>query len=536
MVGGVIEPDQSLVQRWLHLVVLSSLTVAQPLLDLLSRQGEFFVIRRLDRLDILSLVGVLLLVVPLPGVVLEGLFARAPVRAQRWLHSIFIGCYGLLGTLLVVKRLAITSAMIGWSAAVAGGLVFAVVYTRLRSVRSFVSLLSIGLLVVPAAFFLSPQISRLLTLRTSTMLEPPSVECDAPIVFLVFDEFSTLVLLDDRNRINPHRYPNLARLAARSTWYRNAVTVAESTEYAVPSIVTGRLPKMEEKPWFADHPENLFTLFGGSYRIWASEAFTTLCPLELNRNTFAAAPSGGKAVALLVDLSVVYLHLVLPPSTALRLPSIGATWEGFLGGGAADDVPRDKEGRPRFFKIALDALKKDRRDEVDHLIDAISSMGPRDLFFAHLLLPHRPWEFLPDRKQYPTGKQKSPGIVNNRWIESSKLVQQAYQRYILQTMYVDTEIGRMIDTLEERGWFDQALIVLVADHGVSFSTGEHVRFIAEATAHETDSGTAVDQGAGSDRGPGRRSARSHYRHHPDDARTPERRGAVGHGWAIAGRR
>ena len=51
------------------------------------------------------------------------------------------------------------------------------------------------------------------------------------------------------------------------------------TFWAVPAILDGRRPAVEELPVVADHPQNLFTLLSGSgYEVHASEPVTRLCP------------------------------------------------------------------------------------------------------------------------------------------------------------------------------------------------------------------------------------------------------------------
>jgi len=57
---------QGFVERSAHLLALFSLAVAQPLLDLLTRHGEFLVVHRFDGGDVLVLLAVLLVAVPAP--------------------------------------------------------------------------------------------------------------------------------------------------------------------------------------------------------------------------------------------------------------------------------------------------------------------------------------------------------------------------------------------------------------------------------------------------------------------------------------
>ena len=43
---------------------------------------------------------------------------------------------------------------------------------------------------------------------------------------------------------------------------------------------------------------------------------------------------------------------------------------------------------------------------------------------------------------------------------------------MLQVQYVDRLVGRLLDALRAGGLFDDAVIVVTADHGASFATGE----------------------------------------------------------------
>src|SRR5690606_31390167 len=98
-----------------------------------------------------------------------------------------------------------------------------------------------------------------------------------PIVVLIFDELPLVSLLNERGEIDADRVPNFARLAAGSSWYRNATVVSGTTTYAVPAMLTGRYPKERpEAPHFSRFPDNLFTLLGGEYHIQAWEHVTRL--------------------------------------------------------------------------------------------------------------------------------------------------------------------------------------------------------------------------------------------------------------------
>jgi hypothetical protein len=59
-------------------------------------------------------------------------------------------------------------------------------------------------------------------------------------------------------------------------------------------------------------------------------------------------------------------------------------------------------------------------------------------------------------------------MVGERWTGDPELATQGWQRHLLQVGYTDLELGRILDRLEETGIYDDALVVVVADHGVSF--------------------------------------------------------------------
>ena len=487
-VGSAVESDigWGFLQRSLHLLALSSLTVAQPIFDLLSRNDEFFVIRRLDRIDIAALVIGLLVAVPLPFIVIEGLLIRAPRRAQRFVHLLFIWVFTTLMGMLAVKRIEDLSATAELVLAALLGAILAILYARAKTVRAFVSMLAIALIAVPMMFVANPQVVRILRGLPASRLELPQVRTTAPIVFIVFDEFSQTVLLDADLQINRFRFPNLAELADTSTWYQNAIAAAENTANAVPAILSGLEPVAGQVPSAMDYPRNLFTAFGGSYDLWVEEIATMLCPAEINRREAIEERWLDRFGLLLSDVKIVYPHLLLPKVWSQQLPAISSAWSGF--GRVDGPVPEPTDtgkGAPKgFFGRAKQAIREDRRVSLDRFVDMASEVSSSELFFLHLMLPHRPWDLLPDGRRYLVGSGHVPGLDRHGWSSDRYLADQAFQRYILQTMYVDRAVGRLVTGLKDSGRLDDTLLVLVADHGFSFTPGEHQRLVSERNANE----------------------------------------------------
>ena len=104
------------------------------------------------------------------------------------------------------------------------------------------------------------------------------------------------------------------------------------------------------------------------------------------------------------------------------------------------------------------------------------------LAFAHLMFPHVPWEFLPSGRRYDGGDL--PGFETNRWGDDSFLVEQGYQRYLLQLGFADRLLGEIVGRLRSTGMYERALFIVVADHGVSFRAGEKRRPLSSANLED----------------------------------------------------
>lgn len=452
----------------LHLWALSALAIAQPLLDLLGRQPEFFAIRRFAPWQIVAFAAALVVVAPAPLGILAAV-AKIRPRLGRVVHLILLG-----GLLALLALLALRRTQLGGWAWLAAGLVCgaaaAAAYSRYAWVRQLVGVCALGLVLFPAAFLLAPGVRRQLTSGEGGE-RAPSSGARTPIVIVVTDELTTTDLLDEQGRIDALAFPNLAALAAGATWFRNALTVSDVTELAIPAMLTGRLPSVDLLPTARDHPHNLFAALP-EYRIVASEPITRLA----NRSApDRLLPSDLRP--LLADLSVVYGHLLLPESWRARLPGLEGRWSGFSDGGEGSDGELPVE--------AVEALRSDREAQFDRFLEEIDPAEDRVVHFLHVLLPHTPWEFLPSGRRYLTLRNRVPGLLPNEfWSERESFAREAYQRYLLQVQYLDRRIGDLLRRLRATGRYERSLIVFVADHGTSFRPGGSRR--AYTPANEPD--------------------------------------------------
>jgi len=461
--------------RWLHLAALSGFAVAQPLFDLLGRTPEFFVVRDSTRLDLFVLAAALVVLPPTALLLVQLLAGLGSRRVRDALHLLALAFLGGLLAVQALKRidtLPLTAILAG---AVALGAAGAAAYAYSRVAQSILTVLASTPLLFAALFLIRSPVAALDA--TDVARAAPPVRSGVPVVMVVFDELPVTSLMDARRRIDRDRYPAFAALADDATWFRRATTVHEHTTEALPTLLDGRLPGAGKLPLLADHPENLFTLLGGSYRMRVFEPITQLCPeayCPRARETF-----GERMRSLVDDLGIVYLHVALPKGLTRRLPSVSDTWRDFGGHGADQEPDRSTLVVANDEEVNREighALWEDQRAGFEAFLRAVDTSPEPTLYFLHTLLPHAPWRFLPSGGQYPNAIGID-GLEDDVWKDDPVLVTQGFQRHLLQTGFVDRLLGRLLSRLKQAGLYDRALIVVTADHGVSFLPGEHRRAI-----------------------------------------------------------
>ena len=149
----------------------------------------------------------------------------------------------------------------------------------------------------------------------------------------------------------------------------------------MPAILSGKLPRWQETPTARDHPETIFSLLASTHDIRALEVQTSLCPEELAKRRIPGLRD--RLELLLTDLWILYQHVVVPQRWRHRLTPVADKWGNFLGddGAGAEDGVVNGPTRYRHFAEFVDSLETSDRPS---------------LIVAHTLLPHSPFQFLPD--------------------------------------------------------------------------------------------------------------------------------------------
>ena len=462
-----------------HLAVLAAFALAQPLFNLLSENPEFFAARGATSGEIILLAVLMVLVPPAVLIALELLAGLASDRLRQGLHLAFIALLAAVVFVQALKRAMDASDAVLIVLAVGLGAAAGLLYARAEPVRSFLSVLTPAPLVFLILFLFVSPVNKL-TLQGEASAKSISGGSRAPVVILGLDELPTTSLLGPDGRVDRERFPGFAELADGATWFRNAHSIYDSTSKAWPAIMDGDYPEKDSLPTSSDHPNSIFAILGKSHLMNVSEEATTVCPRSLCKDARLDEPFADRLKSMVDDLSLVSAHVVAPPGIEQDLTSVSETWGDFKGGaggegakaapdaeavkGGGDDGPNTREN-----------LQGNRNNRLNEWIGSIRATRRPSLNFKHVLLPHVPWQYLPDGKQYRrVATEPIPGISRQTYNDEGQL-EQLQLRHLLQLGFADLEVRKLIRRLKRIGIYDEALIIVAADHGVSFKLGQFDR-------------------------------------------------------------
>jgi hypothetical protein len=469
--------------RLLHLVALTSVAVLQPVLDAIARNEAFLREGDLRWPELTGLVFVLGCGLPAVMRLLDLLFGWA----SQWLGGhgrdavlfglAWLGALAILRPVLVVRALEemyLLWAAVGAVALVAAWLVL-VLYRRSRLFRQWLAIGACGAVLFPAAFAVQVH-------QRTVQREAAEITADfrnpVPVVIVAFDEFSGITLMNDALEIDAERFPQFARLASSSTWYRRATSVHSRTHMAIPALLSGRYPDVDRGPYLENYPQNLLrlTIDSGAYQTATFELVTRLCRRPRSRPQ--PAGFGERLGKLLWTAVLVYPQLVASHDAPVEFPRLPNAWHGL------EESPgyslRDTTGAFSY------SWGRQREVELDHFMRCVYRSGLPRFYFLHAGLPHFPWSFLPSGNHYlaelelPSNPPSAVGSLGEDWLDDPRAILRSEYRYLQQVGYVDRFLGQLQDRLQSQGLWDSCLLIVAADHGVSFLPG-HSRRVPDAT-------------------------------------------------------
>jgi hypothetical protein len=492
-VGGLRLPPVVMdkLAAFLELFVLAGFAVARPLLDAIGRSPDVLRFRQADPEDLALFAVAVTLVPPLALGALEALAGLLGRRARRVAHLAMVAVLlGLLG-LELAKELSPLRGPVLLALSGLAGLGGALLLARASAARRWLRWLWPAPIAFALVFLLLSPAAGLLRSPPARAAAPdgPGSGRPGPIVVVVMDEFPLKSLLDHRGRIDRRLYPNFARLSGESTWYRNATAVSGLTSWAMPAMLTGRYPSEDRLPIASQYPANLFTLLSRSYRyeLRVFEGTSQLCPPSACPD--AKRPDDGEGLpgqeprvqgglrGVLRDSAKALTQIASPrersqePTLDLEATTADAA--------AGPDATADPARRAQIVKGYTRGIG------FRTFLSSIRPAGPdqRALYFAHVLIPHQPWKYLPSGRRYPQ-RQLGPAVMaDGRWTSERPPVQSFHQRHLMQTAVADRMLGDLVGRLRATGLYDRSLLVVTADHGMAFQPGESGRgSVGERTA------------------------------------------------------
>ena len=435
--------------RFAQVLSMCGLVFAQPVLAAFGDAPDVFLGAGATPGDIVAFAVAWTL---LPAAALSGVAACTRLAGERIRSLVHVLLVAALAGTYLEHTVVADSSLPVWFAtggAIVGGALVGWGVRRADALRLFLAALVVAPVAFLALFLLASPVADVLRPGRSAVAADVPVGSPAPVVLVVFDELPTASLLDHDGRIDADLFPSFAALADDATWYRRHHTVATSTPAAMPAILTGRIPdEIGRAPIASEVGPSIFTLLGARYDVGAIESVTRVCPTDLCQRV----PHGGGLRAMLRRSRDLWL----------------------------DRFDRSGEALDNPFVISDDVLHGGRDTVVDQLVARLGSTeGPR-LDVAHVLLPHQPWDLTPSGGRYDDAWD---GIVFTAWVddESARI---ARLRHVLQLQHTDAALGRVVDELRRLGTYDDTLVVVTADHGVGFTTGEPLRALAPGNIEE----------------------------------------------------
>jgi len=450
-------------------LALCGFAVAQPVYNLLLQTPVFLVARQNTPMDIWALVFTLSFVLPvvlaLPGWLTR---RRWPVFSSAWCWMISSVFAALFVAQLIQPGLGANWLLFFGIASVGGiALAWFLLFSRWSVLSNVLAALA---LIFPIWFLLfSPVLEQIENFAAVPAERENSDQALPDIVFVLLDELPLATLVNETGQVDETLFPGFARLQSISNWYFDTTSVSDGTGAAVPAILTSRYPDENVSGLtVAAQPVNLFTLLRHHYDYNVAEAVTRFCPQALCPRVGPGHYSRIKA--LLLDMTAVYLHRVVPDRLALSLPGVTNNWSGFFAerqvffpeGWLEHAGAQTEIDRPGYFRQFTQSIRKTNRPVLN---------------FIHILFPHEPNAYLPGGENY--GLEWMRGQYKELWGSVEWGVISGKQRHYLQVQYADLLLNKLLDHLQEQQMLHNSIIVVVADHGISFTLNDTRRALSE---------------------------------------------------------
>lgn len=448
---------QVLKSRFVTYLTLSALAIGQPVLDLYGGNLTIFSAAKLGRSSVVLFTLTIFLAPALVAALVERLSRLFGNVVSDSVHLVIIGVFATMFFGALLNTTHVRDDFVAYPLALVLAVVLCRLYNSSKGLQQWLSWLSALSIAVVALFVV--QAKPILLPGPAKFADITVDRKDIPVLEIILDELPLYSLLGVDGNINAQRFPGFAELQKSSTWYRNNASVSNFTHQAVPGILASKIPLKKESPFLQTHPQNIFTLLGNNLDVDGIEPVTSMCPVSVCTQTQDTDKSFSfhRLGRFFLDVVVVYGQRVLPKRTSAHLPNTNHGWGGF-DAVAARFVDQIKQGALGQLGSITEALNR--------LVRAPGA----SVQVVHALIPHAPWYLTPDGRV--TDRSVEKGTDNPANDDGTR---DNYQRYLNQMVATDATILRTIKTLQEKGIWDKLLLVVTADHGISFVPGEAQR-------------------------------------------------------------
>jgi hypothetical protein len=431
-------------RAFLELVALTGVALAQPALDLLSKNAALFITLLSTKLETVALSLIVVLVPPTSLWVLEVIVGLVVPRLRRWAHAaISAGIAAILAVEALKKQTDLAPIPL-IAAAVVVGIAAGALILRFDVVRLWLRYLAIAPAIFVVIFLFASPVTAVVFENGDAPSANVHIGKPNRIVMIVLDELPLESILDGNGHVDSALFPNFAALASTSTWFRNDTTVAPYTDLAVPAILSGGYPTGTNPPVTAEYPHNLFTFLGGSYQMNVHESVTRLCPTGTCARQGSATTLGNRFQELLHTTYSLWWDFASPKR---RAPTLN----------------------PGRTHSDLDPVRTG-----SSFVRSIQPSDRPQLDFLHILLPHQPWHVRAGG-QDDGYLGPDPGMLIRQFWPNTWNATAGRQRHLLQVQAADQLVGDVIAKLKRIGAYKDSVIVVTADHGVSFAVGSSYR-------------------------------------------------------------
>jgi hypothetical protein len=254
---------------------------------------------------------------------------------------------------------------------------------------------------------------------------PVEAKRNDTLYVLIFDEMGYDVITKD-GRIDRDRFPNFAKFADESAFFTNATSNYAETCRSIPSLLSGepRGPDACATTGFAEGRNSLVSALAGNYRINVYSEFFRDCPAARWNDCWTAS-----RYSIEMPQNTVARHLI---PASLPIPGV-------------DKLVEVTGTYPHTFALWQQVLDGAAR---------ASAHGSANI--VHVLLPHHPFMFSADGRVTGSPYRHYHGDRNDEL---------AYVNYSEQARFTDRLFGELMTKLKSEGTYEEATIVVTADHG-----------------------------------------------------------------------